>query len=504
MDPKRAPHGVTAPARVRRSCSGGLALLQLFCWGLAVLSLLLLASPASAQDDEVFPVVGYITAVQAHGGAVTEFDVNAQHVRVSDSTLFGLIGSLSTTNAGPLRSALRVGAYVKVVGKTNGKTKTTIADRIYLRPDWDAALTGIGVIDKVLKPAPEPVFRADGYFVRITNSTQITFAPGVSSLQGVGVDSWVSFQGRQSPSGDLVASKAVFMPAQSTLYRSMFGHKQNYAANLIPATEKNAPPPPEDRDSDGNQVADPESAPAIDPRTGMRVDFEKILDKDGNLTQSAGIRMGTLKTWHLIPAATPEQRAMQARVRRIGERLIPAYQKALAPDDPAKIRFQFYAVEDKGARADLCPSIGLILVPVQVIQRLQNDDQLAAVIAGGIAYNMQRQAARRAAWGRKIVGPAIAANLAVESIPFVNLVPILTERKAANALLLEQMEERGRISMGLLADAGYDPWQVAEAWRLLAPKHQPSKAASVAYNDYAGYLLSILNLEYPKGKPAAS
>ncbi|MFP5267020.1 MAG: hypothetical protein ACLGQU_06605 [Acidobacteriota bacterium] len=58
-------------------------------------------------------------------------------------------------------------------------------------------------------------------------------------------------------------------------------------------------------------------------------------------------------------------------------------------------------------------------------------------------------------------------------MPILNTAALVSLRKAVNAVLLQQMEERGRISMGLLADAGYDPRQVAEAWRLLAPKHHP-------------------------------
>lgn len=469
---------------------------------LILLALAFFAPFACAQNDQTFSVVGYITAVPAHSGNVTEFDVNAQHVVVSDNTSFGLIGSRTTTNYGPLRSALQIGAFVKVVGKTDRKTKATVASTIFLRPDWDAALTGIGVIDKVLKPASEPVFRADGYFVRLTKSTKVTLAPGVSSIQNVGVNSWISFEGKQSSSGELVASKVLIMPEKSTAYRGLFGAKHSYSPNLIPATAKE-PKPTETSNSKGEKIVTPVPDPEIDPQTGRRVDFEKLLDKDGNLTQDAGIRMGALHIWHLIPASTPAEQAMQARVRRIGERLIPAYQKALPADAPSKIRFEFYAFDDKRLRSDFCPSTGLILIPVQVIDRLQNDDQLAAILADGIAYNLQRQAARRADVARKMLGPAIAANLLLQA-SLLGVVPIIAEKKAGDAITLQHFEERGRISMGLLADADYDPWQVPEAWKLLEPKHAAHDASTLAYNDYAGYLLSILNLEYPKSKPAAS
>jgi hypothetical protein len=34
-------------------------------------------------------------------------------------------------------------------------------------------------------------------------------------------------------------------------------------------------------------------------------------------------------------------------------------------------------------------------------------------------------------------------------------------------------DERGCVALGLMADAGFDPWQAPEAWRLLAPGHLP-------------------------------
>ena len=203
-------------------------------------------------------------------------------------------------------------------------------------------------------------------------------------------------------------------------------------------------------------------------------------------------------SWHTIPASTPAQKALQTRVRSIGERVIPAYQKVMSPNNPSKIRYEFYAVDDKKLRTDLCPSIGLILVPKQAVQRLQNDDQLAALLADGIAYNMQRQAARNEEVARTMLGPAMAANIMLQGIPVLDIVPIFTLNKVQKEIYLEQFEERGRISLGLLADAGYDPWQVPETWRLLQSKHAAKDSAGALYNDYSGYLLGVLNMEYPK------
>ena len=52
------------------------------------------------------------------------------------------------------------------------------------------------------------------------------------------------------------------------------------------------------------------------------------------------------------------------------------------------------------------------------------------------------------------------------------------------------------IALSILADAGYDPWQAPEAWRLLEPKKPPTATDSLKYPSHSGYLLGVLNLQY--------
>jgi hypothetical protein len=57
------------------------------------------------------------------------------------------------------------------------------------------------------------------------------------------------------------------------------------------------------------------------------------------------------------------------------------------------------------------------------------------------------------------------------------------------------------MALGFMADAGYDPWQAPEAWRLLAPKKLPANTSHLKYPSQAGYQLAILNLIYKKSAP---
>jgi hypothetical protein len=62
-------------------------------------------------------------------------------------------------------------------------------------------------------------------------------------------------------------------------------------------------------------------------------------------------------------------------------------------------------------------------------------------------------------------------------------------------------EQRGRVALELMADAGYDPWQAPEAWRLAEAKKLPGDSSTLKYADRSLYQLGILNLMYKKPAP---
>jgi hypothetical protein len=58
------------------------------------------------------------------------------------------------------------------------------------------------------------------------------------------------------------------------------------------------------------------------------------------------------------------------------------------------------------------------------------------------------------------------------------------------------LEERLRISLALMKDAGFNPWQAPQGWRLLDPKKLPANPAMIPYPDTSCYQIEILNLQY--------
>jgi hypothetical protein len=406
------------------------------------------APAAVAQEANSASARGYITAVHLPAG----FDVNSEHVVLQPD--------VSKDN--PLRDAVRVGAYVDVIGANNRSTKTVTADSVLFRDDWDKKLSGFGVIDKILTMGQEPVFRADGYKIRVISITEVSFKGDLKNLADVGTGIWLKYEGKRDKSGVLIASKAEFVSAKLSQDEVTFAQKQN------------------DIPSQG-----------------------ALLDADGNLQNArAKVRLsdaGGYCGWHRVPA----DQSLQEKVRRLGMSVIPGYQKQLKDDDPSKIQFRFYVVDEKQIRSELVCKEGLILVPTQVVERLRNDDQMAALLADGVAFSLQLQEVRVTTNKSLLISAEVADDvfLIVDPLDFL-IVNTAVAPLAMRPIAVKMQEQRGRIALALVADAGYDPYQAPEVWRLLAPKSLPKNLNSLKYPDRSGYQLGILNLQYNAAAPA--
>ena len=112
---------------------------------------------------------------------------------------------------------------------------------------------------------------------------------------------------------------------------------------------------------------------------------------------------------------------------------------------------------------------GSVVIPEQVVAKLQNDDQIATVLADGIAQALERQlltgAPKRASAG---------AMIALGGMPFVDpLAGIAMESGGLyamhNAGEVSQLQS-ARVSLSLMHDAGYDVRQAPVAWQILSSK----------------------------------
>ena len=152
---------------------------------------------------------GYITAVRGFH----DFDVNGTRVSTSAATRYGTIGGKALPEDGGLRGGRTTGT--DVADHWRSTDISVNASEVLIHGDWNKKVEGFGVIDWVISTGPEPVFRADGYRIRITSATETKFAGGLNSLADVGTNTWVKYQGRRDKAGMLVATKAAFVSAKT-------------------------------------------------------------------------------------------------------------------------------------------------------------------------------------------------------------------------------------------------------------------------------------------------
>jgi hypothetical protein len=406
--------------------------------------------PMAAQQQGAVTIKGAITAVEAPDG----FDVAGTHVVIATGT--ELVSFYKTEKtAAQLRSDLKAGVYVQVTGTKAGNKQEITAARITVHDNNDRKVTGTGVIVRVISSGPETVVRAEGYTLRVEPGTTLIFKGGLTKLDEVATNNWVQYSGTFNDKGEVNLSSATFAKLNLP--------DQKRDPKLV--VQATAFPPGSFIDFDG----------------GFRTDrgTHKMADSGGDCG------------WYPVV----EDDAVQTRVRRVGASLIPKYQNALADDDPTKIPFRFYVVVEKDVRAEVGCEEGLVLIPLEVADRLQKDDQLAAVMADGVAANLQRQKARYANQLTVIGIAQLGAHFAPGGASMgTGVAGEAMKRKIERKL----EDERAGLALELMADAGYDPWQAPEAWRLLAPGELPSDVTKLKYPQRSVHLTEILGMQYKK------
>ncbi len=409
-------------------------------WSLRAFCTLALAAGLPLNAQTVAPdLSGLVT----DPGSPQSFTVNSVHVLCNAGTInLSMSGEKAISLPGCPQRLL--GESVQVFGKENRRAHTIIASRIENDVFKERKVAGLSIIDRMPPRASADAFsvRADGYLILITPSTKSSFQGSLKSTADVTTNVWIQYQGRQRRDGKVTADTAIFTP----------NIVQTKEATLKKKTE-------------------------FDPTAVTEKDRQSALSKDF-------LGMKAKK----IPAYP--DKAMQQRVEALGNQLIPAYQKALANDDPTRIQFRFQVVDERTLHDALSLPNGIILVPYQLVKRLQNDSQLAALLADNIACTLEKQMFRSAPAEKKVTALEVASGSA---IPFVPGVPLFSLAAVAmqKKILTEQEKQSGRVSLDLLSDAGFDPAQAPLTWWLLASsKPEPTARIKMPYR--AQYLYSFL------------
>jgi hypothetical protein len=408
--------------------------------------LLCLTSSAWSQEEQPAPILtGYVTRV-ASG---SDFDVNAIHILCGPDTNVEAPSGDSYYPGCPQTPPI-LGQRVDVYGHNKKKLNAIAATRLDFKPLPHDGISGYAVIDAVAAAssgAPGTIqIRADGYPILITPQTTVAFNPPLNSSADIMTNVWVDYDAKPGPGGTFVARSAKFSQNFITDREDAMRAKTEYDPAVVPIDAKLNP---------------------VALAVGVGPDPKRI------------------PPW-------PNQE-MQDRLNAIGQKLIPTWQQRLAPDDPSRINFRFQLTDGKRWPWVLTLPSGIILVPHQVVERMQNDSQLAEILADAIACALEKQTYRM-----RVANTAITVGAVASWAQFVPVIggpaALIGLGSGTSQLVLVRKEEHqsGRVSLDLLHDAGYDVTQAPVAWWLLVPR-KPKPLSSIQPPDRTVYLYRTLS-----------
>jgi hypothetical protein len=396
------------------------------------LALLCFALPTTAQ---VPPVTGVVTDV----GVPARFVVDNTPVLCTRETM-----SYSAEPKQKLGSHVCpqhvIGDAVTAIGKY--KSGELIAEAIDTRAPWPAPVDGTAVIERVIAADGKLTLQADGYSIRVTSETKQAWLAPLADHTPVTANYWLRYFGTQEPDGTIAATTLTYSANTLSNHEAKVSNKEEFDPSAI--TEE---------------------------------------DRQGAVSR---FLIGT--NAKRFPAY--KDAAMQQRVETIGAKLVPAFQRNLPDADPAKLNFRFQVVDQEKLKDAVTLTNGIILVPKDVVQRLENDAQLATVLADNIACALEKQTFRQIPARNVMTGTKIATAAAGVFIPGLGLAAGIGESVAASKILKHALEQSGRVSLSLLDDAGYDITQAPVTWWILNSKKPRAKTdmpyrARYLYNQLA-------------------
>lgn len=390
---------------------------------------------------------GYVTEVTSP----TSFEI--EDYRITRDEGF----SLDFDNASPdvtfELEDIRVGVEVEIRGLLNQETGELKAKAMKVDLEQFKSTRQTAFVSKSprgLQQAPEGWngrFFADGQTIVVTPKTQVLFKPTRREKQ-------ILEQQAKTRSKDADAAVEDFEPL-SSLDQVAVGMAMTYEGKRNP--------------EDGTILAE-------------RVEFSNNDLEDGearmwkslktSVKAAQGLKPGELKIDKVGKFKLLPEDQVQQYVARVAQSLIPPHQAGLAPDDPRKIPFQFHVVIDDSANAFATPN-GIVVVHTGLIELLENEAQLAAVLGHEIAHSTHEHSWRASQFHKKkriglaIAGAVAAAYGQTALADLANMVQGAIQ--SGHQRSLENQSDR--VGLEYMVAAGYDPRQAPAVWKLMTKKY---------------------------------
>jgi hypothetical protein len=423
----------------------------------AVLCAALLLSPALARTGPAkvkeVKIRGYITEVTSP----TSFEIDDYRITRDESVVLEFENQSKDVLFRP--EDVRVGAEVEIQGTLNEETNELKAKKIKIDLEQFRKFKLTSVISsppagiEQTEQGWRGTFFADGHRVRVEPTTQVLFKANNAEQKAARERDKKQKASAEQPADD--DDEAGAQPLKSL-------------ADVTPGTVMTY-----------EGVEQPDGSVAAERVVFMRNELEKgeaalwkslkLKEKAPNFSDS---QPGELKIDNVGKFKTVPCQEAQDYVARIGQSLVPAYQKALPEGDPQKIAFKFYVINDKTANAFALPN-GIVVVHSGMFDVLENEAQLADVLAHEIAHATQEHTWRQLNKDKKKRTALAVGGIAAAAFGIYGLSNVLTLVQAAmiNGYQRTLENQADRVGLEYAVAAGYDPREAPRVWKLMAKKH---------------------------------
>ncbi len=204
----------------------------------------------------------------------------------------------------------------------------------------------------------------------------------------------------------------------------------------------------------------------------------------------AGVKIGE-RTFKVV-----EDLGVNAFINKVGNRVVPKYLRNLPPEDPNKILFRFYVLEDETPNA-VAFADGSVFVHTGLLKRLENEAQLAIVLGHEIAHVTNEHVRRRAesadhrALLAAIIGAGAGKVLGQES---GELVTKLGYVLMSNKFSGDMEDQADRVGLYYAHQAGYDVREASKIWRRLMGDYNETTVGNFLYADHPAMLARLRDM----------
>jgi len=429
---------------------------------LLVSALLLLACPSAAKDSKVH---GFVTAVNSP----TNFEIDDYKITHDLSLTMNVKKAKSDPAVTTFKPEdIRVGTELEITGDYNESTHELKARSIEVFLFDTVKINRVALLEKppTLEKSNSGAWHGTLFAderVAVSEATVVTLkqnaeereaaktgkkdkqdqsAP-LASLDDINLDTFVHYEGAPQPDGSVLATKVEFEHAELAK-----------------------------GEADLRKKATP-----------------KVKEPDYAASKPGQLKMAYMKYKILA------DRDAQEYISDVGKSLIPQHQKDLPAGSPLKIPFRFYLVNNKVPDLDSFES-GTIVVNSGLFDVLENEAQLAFLLAQEVAQIVEKQEWRDLEYHKRQITALKVAALAVPMGPLV-LVPVGKFVLNGDNYARSLQNQAERVGMEWTLASGYDIREAPKAWKALSLKGIPSENVLwTMYEARRSYAVAELKIHY--------